>query len=424
MLEDFFGHPISTSNTQARDAYVHGVDLFLAANVGAEESLIEATQADPGFALGHIALARTLQSRARPADAKAAAETATQLAGNVTPREASQINIISLLVQGRSPEAYALARPHLVEHPTDVMVAQTCTGVFGLIGFSGLPGREAEHLALTTWLAPHYGDHWWFLTQHAFAQMESGQLAPAHDTIERALVGNLRNGNAAHYRAHLYYENAETEQGFEFLTEWMKDYDKRAPLHCHMSWHRALWALAADDVDTMWGIFEAHVSPDGAWGPPLNILTDTVALLYRAGLRGVEVTPERWQQISAFAKDKFPNPGIAFADTHAALAHAVVGEKAALETIRQGAKGAAAEVVRTLADAFTALGEEDWRSAIEHLTVAMRDHARIGGSRAQRDLVEFSMANALVSSGATEEARRLLSLRRPLIPLEIGPLGL
>ena len=46
----------------------------------------------------------------------------------------------------------------------------------------------------------------------------------------------------------------------------------------------------------------------------------------------------------------------------------------------------------------------------------MRDHARIGGSRAQRDLIEFAMANALVQAGQADEARRLLAMRRPLIP--------
>ena len=424
MLEDHLGNPISTTSGDARDAYVKGVNLFLAASVGAEDAFASAIAADENFALAHAGLARTRQTLARPAEAKETIAVAHSLSAGVTQREAAQINILNLLVGGKGPLAYQAARPHLVDFPRDIMVAQTCTGVFGLIGFSGQPGREAEHLALTTWLAPHYGDHWWFLTQHAFAQMECGQLGPAEESITKALEGNGNNANAVHYRAHLYYENAQTQSGYEFLTDWLSGYDKRGPLHCHLSWHRALWALAAGNVDTMWEILDAQVAPGGAWGPPLNIVTDMAALLYRAAIAGVDVPPERWQAVSAFALQSFPNPGVAFADAHAALAHAMAGNQDAVSTIKTGAKGAAGELVSKLAEAFSDISAGQWRAAIEHLTVAMRDHARIGGSRAQRDLIEFAMANALVQTGQTDEARRLLSMRRPLIPAAQAVAGL
>ena len=44
----------------------------------------------------------------------------------------------------------------------------------------------------------------------------------------------------------------------------------------------------------------------------------------------------------------------------------------------------------------------------------MAAHERIGGSRAQRDLLEFALLGALLRSGRTEEAHRLLILRRPV----------
>jgi len=41
--------------------------------------------------------------------------------------------------------------------------------------------------------------------------------------------------------------------------------------------------------------------------------------------------------------------------------------------------------------------------------------ARLGGSRAQRDLLEFSLLECLLKQGKTEEARRLIALRRPVL---------
>ena len=50
------------------------------------------------------------------------------------------------------------------------------TSVFGLIGFSGKEGREADQLALLEPFEKHYGDDWWYRTQLAFAQIELQKL--------------------------------------------------------------------------------------------------------------------------------------------------------------------------------------------------------------------------------------------------------
>ena len=414
MHEDRYGNQLTTTSALARDAYIQGVDFFLSANFGAEEAFRTAVSADEHFALAHLGLARTCQAMGQPAQARDALAAARNTSNGVTNREAGQLNVLGLLIEGQGPQAYQAVRAHLLDHPRDAMSVQICTGVFGLIGFSGQPGREAEHLALTTALAPHYGDDWWFLTQHAFAQVETGQLGPAERTIEQALGGNPRNANAAHYRAHLFYELGQTNAGFEFLNTWLGDYDKRSHLHCHMSWHLALWALAKGDVDHLWQIIDADVSPDGAWGPALNILTDMAAILYRAQLAGVDIAPERWQSISDFATKMFPNPGVAFADVHAALAHAMAGNTDAVTKIIIEAKGPAEEIVVALAQSFQAMASGQLTESVTHLTKAMTDHARIGGSRAQRDLIEYALAGVLLRLGKADEAQRVLAMHRPL----------
>ncbi len=154
--------------------------------------------------------------------------------------------------------------------------------------------------------------------------------------------------------------------------------------------------------------------PGAAWGPALNLITDTASLLYRAELAGVTVPAERWRQVSDAAARLFPNPGIAFADVHAALAHAMAGNGEALARIIADAKGPAADVVRTLAEGFRAMALGEWEAATGHLVKAMSGHERIGGSRAQRDLVEYALLNALLKQGRADEARLLLATRRPL----------
>ncbi len=419
MLQDRYGNSLSTHSTAARDAYVDGIDRFLAAQSGAEEAFEAAVAADPDFALGQIGLARIRQAMGQGHDVAGPAGRAATLSERLDGREAAHVNALGLLVSGQGPAAYKAIRAHLLDHPRDALVAQTCTGVFGLIGFSGQPGREAEQLAFTAALAPHYGEDWWFLCQHAFSQVEAGQTGPATATIERSMALNPRNAHGAHIRSHVYYEAGETEAGYGYITDWAKDYDKAGQLHCHIAWHIALWALEQGDVETMWRVYDADVAPQsgngaGAWGPPVNVLTDAAALLYRAGLAGVEVPAARWRAVSDYAARMFANPAIAFADVHAALAHAMAGNGEGVAKIVADAKGPAADIVRELAEAFAAMAAGDWAEAEAHLARTMSGHERIGGSRAQRDLVEYALLNALLKQGKADEARMLLSTRRPL----------
>ncbi len=413
MLEDRYGNTLSTPSQAARDAYIDGLDRTLAAAGGGLEKFETAVEADPSFALAHIAIARHHQVWGYRDGVAAPLQAALACTG-LTDREAAHVEAFSLLMSGKVGDGYRAIRTHLLDHPRDALAAQTCTGVFSLIGFSGQPGREAELLAYTTQLAPHYGDDWWFTAQHAFSQMEAGQVGPAAATIEKSIEGNPRNANASHIRSHLHYENGETEAGYRYLADWMGGYERDGMLHCHLSWHVALWALEQGDIDRMWAVIDADLSPDRTVSPALNVMTDMASILYRAERRGVPVPVKRWEQVSAYATQCFPSPGLAFADAHAALAHAMAGRSEALTKIIENAKGPAADVVRDLGQAFRAIAAQDWPEAERHLAIALRDHARIGGSRAQRDLIEFAMASTLLRQGRGAEAQRLLSIRRPM----------
>ena len=97
---------------------------------------------------------------------------------------------------------------------------------------------------------------------------------------------------------------------------------------------------------------------------------------------------------------------------HAALAHALAGDADALARIVDGAKGPAKDIVAPISRAFRAFARGDWTGATADLEPVMAAHARVGGSRAQRDLIEYAMVVSLLRAGRTEEARRLLQSRR------------
>ena len=83
----------------------------------------------------------------------------------------------------------------------------------------------------------------------------------------------------------------------------------------------------------MWQVLDINISPERSQGPPLNVLTDSASLLFRAELAGLKVPVERWKKLSAYALARFPNPGLGFADLHAAITHSRSGNRDALEVI-------------------------------------------------------------------------------------------
>jgi Tfp pilus assembly protein PilF len=412
-MKDRYGYPLSTNSQTACDSYVLGLDRFLAAEIGVEATLQNAAEADPDFALPHVVLARYRQLIGDRAGAKLALDTAQQCERVNTDRERRQIEIMGLLIAGRSTEGYRAAREQLTDYPRDVLIAQACLGVLSLIGFSGEPGREAENLALAEILEPHYGDDWWLQGLLGFAQVEVGQFDRAEKSIAKSLAANPRNAHGAHFQSHLYYETGQTDAGYAFITDWQSAYEKEGQMHCHIAWHIALWALARGDVDEMWRIVDSDIDPRGAWGPPLNVMVDLAAVLYRAELAGVAVPQARWQVVCDYAAKHFPNPGLGFADAHAALAYAMAGRTEALKRIISGAKGPAADLVRSLAEAFAAIAGQNWSRANALLTHALWDHARLGGSRAQRDLIEYASVGVLLRLGRHDEAHRQIAMHRP-----------
>ncbi|MFD1508733.1 tetratricopeptide repeat protein [Lacimonas salitolerans] len=414
MLTDPYGNPLHTESAQAADAYNVALYVYLDALPGVEDALDRALAADPQFVQAWVLKARNAQVFARMDEARDSIARAMQVAPVLPAQAAAHVAIFDHLIHGRAAQGYAMIRAHLLDYPRDTLVAQSVLGVFSLIGFSGQPGREAAHLAVAEQLAPAYGDDGWFLGQLAFAQVEVGQLAQAETTIDAAMAKRPRSGHGAHVRAHLFYEAGQTEQGRDYLSRWMAEYARTGLMHGHNAWHVALWSLAMGDTDAMWAIADTDLSPERAEVPPLNLLTDLASLLWRAEMAGVTVPPARWAQVSDYAARCFPSPALGFADIHAALAHAMAGRDEPLIRILEGAAGPSADLVAPCARAFRAMAAQDWAGAEAAILPVMADHARLGGSRAQRDLLEYTLMSALMRQGKTDEARRLGIIRRPL----------
>jgi len=416
---DRHGLPISTTSDAAAEAYREGLDLTLAAWPGAAAMLERAIAADPDFALAPMALGRVLATYGQADAARAHAATARRLvAQHGTERERSHVEAVALAIDGRPAQACEQALAHLDCWPADALVLSLLLGAYGLLAFSGRADHDRARVDVCERVAPHYGDDWWLLGYRGWSHIENGGVGAGRDMVERSLAQRRANANAAHALAHAMFEQGATDEADAFLAGWLPAYDRSGWLHAHLFWHRALSALERDDAAGALALYLDRIQPNAASAAPMAVLADAASLLWRLGLYGHAIPDGAWDEVARLASRHFPTPGLPFAELHVAFVVAATGDRTELEARvreweRKLADGALPHgtVAAAICRAIAAFAGGDFAGCVALLEPAADEAVRLGGSHAQREVIEDLLLVALMKTGAAAKAGALLDRR-------------
>lgn len=417
--EDRYGLPLSTSSHEAASAYREGVDFMLAGWTGPAETLERAIAADPDFALPHIARARLHAFYQQGDLARQKAAVARELvAKRGSMREHSHVETLALAIEGRLPEALASTLKHIDAWPRDAVVLSLPLGAFGLFAFSGMADHDRARQELCERVAHHYGEDWWFLTMYGWAMTENGDVARGRGVTERGFGLRRANAHAAHAVLHAMFEDGSIEAADRLVDDWIPTYDRAGILHGHIRWHQALGALEHGDATRALAIYADVLQPTVTQAPPLNAITDGASLLWRLSAYGHTVPKALWLDADAAAQKLFPRSGLPFADVHMALFAAATQNREALaarlavieQRLAEG-KLPAGPVVPAICRALAAFADEDYAACAQTLAPVLGEVVRIGGSHAQRELIEDTLIVALIRCGELPRAGSLLDAR-------------
>ncbi|HDR9173052.1 TPA: tetratricopeptide repeat protein [Burkholderia vietnamiensis] len=417
---DRYSLPLSTTSDLAAERYRSGVDLLLSLWPGVAETLDEAIAADPDFALAYAARARFHAIRAQVTEARDKIAKATELvACNGTERERSHVNVLSLAINGQSAKALTAALAHADQWPRDILILSLPLGAFGLFAFSGMADHDQARVDLCERHARHFdADDWWFNTYRGWAHGENGDVKLGRTLTERALELRRHNVNAVHAVSHVLYEAGASDDAEAVISGWLPEYDRSGVLHNHIAWHGALLALERGDTDRALAIYNENIAPAVATGVPINVVSDTSSFLWRMQAYGHAVPAEMWDDAAKYASAYFKQAGFPFADVHMAMIAAATGDKAALgqradALANMVATGSlpAGPVVPAICRAALAFAEENYTRCAEILEPVAHEVVRIGGSGAQREIVEDTLLVSLMRSGDVTKARALLDKR-------------
>lgn len=403
---DLYGYPLTTS-PEAAAAYNRGLGHLLRLRTGAVETLATSVVLDPTFALGHAALALLGHEMCAPVDVRARLRDALLHSGRATERERSHVHAVAAHLRGDS-------RPlveHLATHPRDALLLSTAVPT---IAFAGVTEVPAEAWTIVERAVPAYGDDWWFTGLLAFVRQEQGRFDEAMALSCRSLQEEPGAGHSAHARAHAHYETGDHAAGLAWMDGWVTGEGASVDSLSHFSWHAALHELSLGDLDAVRRRYDAQLLPEHGLG--CRALVDTGSLLFRWALTpGAEDVPGLDAVATVAGRDVLEHPATPFLALHAAVTLLALDDGPGLAALAAWAEAhphrTQREVVAPLARALALMRAGSCSAAADALGSLTGALPRLGGSDAQREIVEETRIAALLRAGRYDDARLLLDRR-------------
>ncbi|HEY5325270.1 MAG TPA: tetratricopeptide repeat protein [Caldimonas sp.] len=423
-LADRHGNATSTGSRAALEASENALWRMLSFYGTPLEDLDAAIDADPAWLLPRLMKAGFLLNLTEPslvAEAIALLDAAEPLAANANERERGHLAALRRVQRGDWQGAADDWGAQVKAEPRDVLALQWAL-LFDFYRGDAEALRERVAAVLPAWSEadPLYP---YVLGHHAFGLEESGRYAEAEAVGRRAVAGTARVPWAIHAVAHVMEMQGRHAEGAVWMAAWRPFWGVGNGFAGHLGWHEALFALEARDPAKALEVFDLYLNAEA------NEITlqrvDAASLLWRLTLHGAEVG-DRWQRLLAgWALADPAASGIsAFNDVHALIALLGAGERAAATRWMDTSLGNAArggtwnrEVSRIVAaplmQGLVAFADGRLADAVRLLQpLRGTAGARLGGSHAQRDVIDQTLLAAAARCGSVAAGRALLAERQ------------
>ena len=432
---DARGLPVGSRSAAARAA----VDVALWRMVSFYDTpladLDAAISADPGWALPHTMKAGYLASLTEASllpEAATHLDAARTLTSAQTPaRERTHLEATQLVLEGRWSAACRNWDALLIDHPCDALALQWAQlWDFYRGDAAALRARPAR--ALPAWdehdpLFPHVLALW------AFGLEENHCLGQAEEVGRRALALDARAPWAVHCVAHVMEMQGRFDDGAAWLRQHQGAWAEGNGFAGHLWWHTALFRLEGLDIAGTLRVVDGHLSADQLQIGLQRI--DAASALWRLHLLGADVAARcaalhaGWPLQGADAAGHY-----AFNDIHALLPMLGAGDLHAAERwlarcaeramaaadARRDNHAVAREIGLPLARGLVAFARGEPDDSADLLYAARAQAQRLGGSHAQRDLIDQTLFAACARGSRKALGRALLNeraLAKPVTPL-------
>jgi tetratricopeptide (TPR) repeat protein len=396
---DARGCPITGASPRALEHFERALAAFQLGRGAPLAHLGDAGAEAPGFPMARVFEAYLHLGGRDPAGAGKAAVVLEGIAHcELNLRERGHFAALAAALAGEYEAAAAVLGSVLREHPRDALALQVVHSLDYVRGDAHALRHRVESV-LPAWSAGIPGYHA-VLSMLAFGLEECGEYGRAEEAAMRALELEPRNLRAHHAVAHVLEMEGRAQEGIRWMRTREAHWGAEGPMVTHHWWHLALFQLQAKSAESALAIYDRHIGADPR---AISDLIDAAALLWRLQLRGMElggrwrILAERW---APHAGDVY----CAFSDLHAMMAFAGAQRwdlaHALLAAQSRGVlqRGTNSEMTRLVGlpacRALQAFGRGDYSIAESLLSRLPPLAHRVGGSQAQRDVLELTHAAA------------------------------
>ncbi len=411
-IVDARGCPVTGASPRALEHFERALAEFQLARGDPLVHVGDAIAEAPGFAMSHIFEAYLRVGDRNPAGADNAARVLGAISlERLNSRERGHFAALAAAAAGEYEAASALLGSLLREYPRDALALQVVHS-FDYVRGDTRALRDRVETVLPYWPAEDAGYHA-VLSMLAFGLGECGDYGRAEEAARHALALEPRNIRAHHAVVHVLEMQGRAQEGARWMSERKVFWAGTGPMATHNWWHFALFELNSGGTQRALDIYDRHIAADPR---EISDLIDASALLWRLKLRGMDlggrprVLAERW---APHAEDAY----CAFNDLHAMmafsgaqrwdLAHVLL----AAQSRRILQRGSNSEMTRLVGlpacRALQAFGRGDYATAETLLSCLPPVAHRLGGSQAQRDVLDLTCSAARRRAAPRPSSRSL-----------------
>jgi tetratricopeptide (TPR) repeat protein len=274
--------------------------------------------------------------------------------------------------------------------------------------------RDVVERVVGAW-SPDRPGHGYVCGMYAFGLEENGDYDGAEQQARRALEENPRDVWAVHAQAHVFEMRGAQRPGIAFLDDSVGDWSS-SYFATHNWWHRALYHLELGELDEALALYDGPIRSTGSteW---LDV-DDAASLLWRLHLFGVDVG-DRARTLSGEVGGLPGEPVYVFNDWHAVMIAGLAGSQAECERLIRANRNAPGGTNRRaieaaglrLLEGFAAFASGDDAVTLHRLIDIGPTAHVVGGSHAQRDVIDLTLLAAAARAGDLRLAEALLAAR-------------
>ncbi|MDT3440699.1 MULTISPECIES: hypothetical protein [unclassified Pseudofrankia] len=334
-------------------------------------------------------------------------------AGLAAPREAHHLAAARAWADGDWRAATRALERALLANPRDLLALKVAQDLYFFLG-NRHELRDVVARVLPSW--PEGDPASGFVQgMYAFGLEENADYRGAEEAARRALARDPKDVWAVHALAHVFEMEGGLASGTSFLTSsapaWRDSF-----FAVHNWWHLGLYLLELGRADDALALYDERIR--AARSTEWLDVVDAAALLWRLALYGTDVDA-RAAALAADISDLMGAPAYIFNDWHAVMTFGLAGDHARAAQVIAANRSLTAPTNRraaeraglTLLTAFSAFSAGEPVAAVDLLIDIRPEANAVGGSHAQRDIIDLTLIAAAARSGQAGLARALVTER-------------